>query len=401
MQFKVKSALTILAAATLVVACGKKQEAVVPVESTAAPVAAPAPETMVVKIGHVGPTSGAIAHLGKDNENGARMAVEELNAAGVVIDGKKVTIELMAEDDAADPKQGTAVAQKLVDAKVSGVVGHLNSGTTIPASKIYSDAGIPQISPSATNPLYTRQGFKTAFRLVADDTQLGGALGKYAVGTLKAKNVAVIDDRTAYGQGVAEEFAKAVEAAGGKVVAKEFTTDKATDFNSILTTIKGKKPDVVFFGGMDAVAGPMLKQMKSLGIKAKFMGGDGICTTGLPELAGGTIVDDQVFCAEAGGVEGESKAGMDEFRTKFKAKYNVDVQVYAPYVYDAVNVMVAAMVKAGSSDPAKYLPILAATKDYQGVTGPITFDEKGDIKNGALTLKTIKGGALTELAVIR
>jgi branched-chain amino acid transport system substrate-binding protein len=401
MQFKVKSALTILAAATLVVACGKKQEAVVPVESTAAPVAAPAPETMVVKIGHVGPTSGAIAHLGKDNENGARMAVEELNAAGVVIDGKKVTIELMAEDDAADPKQGTAVAQKLVDAKVSGVVGHLNSGTTIPASKIYSDAGIPQISPSATNPLYTRQGFKTAFRLVADDTQLGGALGKYAVGTLKAKNVAVIDDRTAYGQGVAEEFAKAVEAAGGKVVAKEFTTDKATDFNSILTTIKGKKPDVVFFGGMDAVAGPMLKQMKSLGIKAKFMGGDGICTTGLPELAGGTIVDDQVFCAEAGGVEGESKAGMDEFRTKFKAKYNVDVQVYAPYVYDAVKIMVGAMEKANSSDPAKYLPVLAATTDYKGVTGPITFDEKGDIKNGALTLKTVRDGKLETMAVIR
>ncbi|MEN9436532.1 MAG: hypothetical protein RIR09_1187 [Pseudomonadota bacterium] len=401
MQFKVKSALTILAAATLVVACGKKQEAVVPVESTAAPAAAPAPETMVVKIGHVGPTSGAIAHLGKDNENGARMAVEELNAAGVVIDGKKVTIELMAEDDAADPKQGTAVAQKLVDAKVSGVVGHLNSGTTIPASKIYSDAGIPQISPSATNPLYTRQGFKTAFRLVADDTQLGGALGKYAVGTLKAKNVAVIDDRTAYGQGVAEEFAKAVEAAGGKVVAKEFTTDKATDFNSILTTIKGKKPDVVFFGGMDAVAGPMLKQMKSLGIKAKFMGGDGICTTGLPELAGGTIVDDQVFCAEAGGVEGESKAGMDEFRTKFKAKYNVDVQVYAPYVYDAVKIMVGAMEKANSSDPAKYLPVLAATTDYKGVTGPITFDEKGDIKNGALTLKTVRDGKLETMAVIR
>ncbi len=401
MQFKVKSALTILAAATLVVACGKKQEAVAPAEPTAAPAAAAAPEAMVVKIGHVGPTSGAIAHLGKDNENGARMAVEELNAAGVVIDGKKVTIELMAEDDAADPKQGTAVAQKLVDAKVSGVVGHLNSGTTIPASKIYSDAGIPQISPSATNPLYTRQGFKTAFRLVADDTQLGGALGKYAVGTLKAKNVAVIDDRTAYGQGVAEEFAKAVEAAGGKVVAKEFTTDKATDFNSILTTIKGKKPDVVFFGGMDAVAGPMLKQMKSLGIKAKFMGGDGICTTGLPELAGGTIVDDQVFCAEAGGVEGESKAGMDEFRTKFKAKYNVDVQVYAPYVYDAVKIMVGAMEKANSSDPAKYLPVLAATTDYKGVTGPITFDEKGDIKNGALTLKTVRDGKLETMAVIR
>jgi len=398
MRFTVKSTLTVLAAATLLVACGKKEEAA----PVAAPVAAPAPAAIaVVKIGHVGPTSGAIAHLGKDNENGARLAIEELNAEGVTIDGKKVTLELMAEDDAADPKQGTAVAQKLVDAKVAGVVGHLNSGTTIPASKLYSDAGIPQVSPSATNPKYTRQGFKTAFRLVADDTQLGGALGKYAVGTLKGKSIAVIDDRTAYGQGVAEEFAKAVEAAGGKVVAKEFTTDKATDFNSILTTIKGKKPDVVFFGGMDAVAGPMLKQMKSLGIKAKFMGGDGICSTELVKLGGDAIADDQVFCAEAGGVEGEAKAGMEEFKTKFKAKYNADVQVYAPYVYDSVKIMVAAMVKAGSSDPAKYLPVLAATTDYKGVTGPISFDEKGDIKNGALTLKTVRGGKLETLAVIR
>jgi branched-chain amino acid transport system substrate-binding protein len=395
MQFKVKSTLTVLAAATLLVACGKKEEAAAPAAAPAAPAAA------VVKIGHVGPTSGAIAHLGKDNENGARLAIEELNAAGVTIGGNKVTLELLAEDDAADPKQGTAVAQKLVDSKVAGVIGHLNSGTTIPASKIYSDAGIPQISPSATNPKYTRQGFKTAFRVVADDTQLGGTLGKYAVGTLKGKAIAVIDDRTAYGQGVAEEFTKAVEAAGGKVVAKEFTTDKATDFNSILTTIKGKKPDVVFFGGMDAVAGPMLKQMKSLGIKAKFVGGDGICSAELVKLGGDAIADDQVFCAEAGGVEGEAKAGMEEFKTKFKAKFNADVQVYAPYVYDSVKIMVAAMVKAGSSDPAKYLPVLAATADYKGVTGPISFDEKGDIKNGALTLKTVRGGKLETLAVIR
>ena len=355
----------------------------------------------VVTIAHVGPTSGAIAHLGKDNENGAKMAVEELNAAGVTIGGKKVTLKLMTEDDAADPKQGTAVAQKLVDAKVAGVIGHLNSGTTIPASKLYSDAGIPQVSPSATNPKYTRQGFKTAFRLVADDTQLGGTLGRYAVKELKGKSIAVIDDRTAYGQGVAEEFSKAVVAAGGTVVAKEFTTDKATDFNSILTTIKGKKADVVFFGGMDAVAGPMLRQMKSLGINAKFMGGDGICSTELVKLGGDAISDNQVYCAEAGGVEGQGKAGMEKFKTAFKAKYNADVQVYAPYVYDGVKLMVAAMVKAGSSDPAKYLPVLAATKDYAGVTGPITFDEKGDIKNGALTLKTVRGGKLTELAVIR
>ena len=357
----------------------------------------------VVTIANVGPTSGGIAHLGKDNENGAILAVEELNAAGVTIGGQKVTIKLLTEDDAADPKQGTAVAQKLADAKVVGVVGHLNSGTSIPASKIYSDAGIPQISPSATNPQYTRQGFKTTFRVVADDTQLGGTLGRYAVNTLKGKSIAVIDDRTAYGQGVAEEFAKAAKGAGASVVAREFTNDKATDFNAILTTIKGKKPDVVFFGGMDAVAGPMLRQMKSLGIKAKFMGGDGICTADLVKLAGDTIADNQVFCAEAGGVEKGSKyaAAREAFDTKFKAKFGVDVQIYAPYVYDSVKLMVAAMVKAGSSDPAKYLPVLAATKDYQGVTGPITFDEKGDIKGGALTLKSVKGGKMETLSVIR
>ena len=358
-------------------------------------------QNAVVTIAHVGPTSGAIAHLGKDNENGAILAVEELNAAGVTIGGKKVTLKLMTEDDAADPKQGTAVAQKLADAKVAGVVGHLNSGTTIPASSIYSEAGIPQVSPSATNPKYTRQGFKTAFRLVADDTQLGGTLGKYAVNELKGKAIAVIDDRTAYGQGVAQEFAKAAKAAGGNVVATEYTTDKATDFSAILTTIKGKKADVVFFGGMDAVAGPMLRQMKSLGINAKFMGGDGICSTELVKLGGDAIADNQVYCAEAGGVEGQQKAGMEDFKKKFKAKFGTEVQVYAPYVYDGVKVMVAAMVKAGSSDPAKYLPVLAATKDYKGVTGNISFDNKGDILNGALTLKTIKGGKLTDLAVIR
>jgi branched-chain amino acid transport system substrate-binding protein len=237
--------------------------------------------------------------------------------------------------------------------------------------------------------------------VVADDTQLGGTLGKYAVATLKGKSIAVIDDRTAYGQGVAEEFSKAVKAAGANIVATEYTTDKATDFNAILTTIKGKKPDVVFFGGMDAVAGPMMRQMKSLGINAKFMGGDGICTTELVKLAGDAVADNQLFCAEAGGVEGKAKVGMEDFKKKFKEKFGADVQVYAPYVYDSVKVMVAAMVKAGSSDPAKYLPVLAATKNYQGVTGPISFDAKGDILGGSLTLKTIKGGALTELAVIR
>jgi branched-chain amino acid transport system substrate-binding protein len=358
-------------------------------------------QDMVVKIGHVGPISGSIAHLGKDNENGARMAVDELNAKGVMIGGKKVKIELVTEDDAGDPKQGTAVAQKLADMKVAGVIGHLNSGTSIPAAKIYSEAGIPQISPSATNPKFTRSGYKTTFRVVADDVHLGGTLGRYAVKELKGKAIAVIDDRTAYGQGVAEEFEKAVKAAGGTLIGHEFTTDKATDFMPILTTLKGKSPDVVFFGGMDAVAGPMLRQMKNLGIKAKFVGGDGICSSELAKLAGDGMADGQVVCAEAGGVESGQKVGMEKFGVDFKKKFNADVQVYSPYVYDAVNVMVAAMVKAGSADPAKYLPVLAQTTDYKGVTGNISFDQKGDVKNGALTLYTYKGGKRDQIAVVR
>ena len=378
------TAVAVAAVALTLVACGKKGD-----------------DVQVVKIGHVGPTSGAIAHLGKDNENGAKMAIEELNAAGIKLGGKAVKFELLAEDDGADPKQGTAAAQKLVDAKVNGVIGHLNSGTTIPASQIYNGAGIPQISPSATNPKYTRQGYKTAFRVVADDVHLGGTLGRYAVKDLKGKAIAVIDDRTAYGQGVAEEFEKAVKAAGGTLVGHEFTTDKATDFMPILTTLKAKKPDIVFFGGMDAVGGPMLKQMKSLGINAKFMGGDGICTTELVKLAGDAMADGQVICAEAGGVDGALKKGMDDFGAKYKKRFNDDVKLYAPYVYDAVHVMVDAMQRAKSSDPAKYLPELAKTTGYKGVTGTIAFDAKGDIKNGALTLYTYKGGKRDQIAVVR
>ena len=358
-------------------------------------------QDMVVKIGHVAPTSGGIAHLGKDNQNGAQMAIDELNAKGVMIGGKKAKFELVAEDDAGDPKQGTSVANKLVDAKVNGVIGHLNSGTSIPASKIYSDAGIPQISPSATNPKFTRQGFRTTFRVVADDVHLGGTLGRYAVKELKGKSIVTIDDRTAYGQGVAEEFSKAVKASGGAIADAQFTTDKATDFTAILTAVKAKKPDIVFYGGMDAVAGPMIRQMKQLGISAKFMGGDGICSGELPKLAGGAMADGQVVCAEAGGVEGQQKAGMEKFRDDYKKKFGIDVQVYAPYVYDALNVMVAAMVKAGSADPAKYLPVLAKTEGYKGVTGIISFDEKGDVKNGALTLYTYKGDKRDQIAVVR
>jgi branched-chain amino acid transport system substrate-binding protein len=353
-----------------------------------------------VRIGHVAAMTGPVAHFGKDSENGVRMAIDALNARGATIGGKKVKWMLVGEDDAGDPKQATAAAQKLADAKVNAVIGHETSGTTIPASKIYHDAGIPQISASTTSPKYTQQGFNTAFRVVANDIQLGRVLGRYAAKTMGVKRVAVIDDRTAYGQGLANEFANGLRQQGVSVVAKEFTNDKATDFAAILTRVRASKPDLVFFGGMNAVAGPMLRQMKQLGLDARMMGGDGICSDEMHKLSGGTMADGQVVCAEAGGVEAAGKGAIDKFRADYRKRYGIDVQIIAPYSYDATLLLAAAMDKAGSADPAKYLPLLARTQ-YKGVTGNIAFDPRGDIRDGAITLYTFKGGHRTEIAVTK
>jgi len=354
----------------------------------------------VVKIGHAAAVTGPVAYFGKDTENGARMAIEALNAKGVTIGGKKVTFQLLAEDDAGDPKQATSVAQKLADAKIHGMVGHETSGTTIPASKIYHAAGIPQISPSSTSPKYTQQGFNTTFRVVANDVQLGQALGRYAVADMKARRVAVVDDRTAYGQGLAVEFSRSLQKQGGTVVAKEFTNDKATDFSAIITRIRASKPDLVFFGGMSATAGPMLRQMKQLGMNVRMMGGDGICSDEIHKLSGGTMADGQVVCAEAGGVQGEARAALDKFRADYKKRFGIDVQINAPYAYDAVMTMAEAMVKAGSWQPAKYLPVLAKIQ-HKGVTGQIAFDARGDIKDGTITLYGFKGGKRSLLTVTK
>ncbi|WP_157670551.1 branched-chain amino acid ABC transporter substrate-binding protein [Chitinibacter sp. GC72] len=390
---------SLIAAAILAMtACGKQEPAATTEQASAAPAAAvdAAPAGDVIKIGHAAPLTGNIAHLGKDNENGVKMAIDEINeAGGVDIGGKKMKLEMISEDDQADPKTATTVAQRFVDQKVAGVIGHLNSGTTIPASKIYSDAGIAQISPSATAVTYTAQGFKTAFRVMANDAQQGKVLGEYAV-KLGAKKVAIIDDRTAYGQGLADEFEKAAKAAGAEVVRREFTTNQETDFNAILTTIKGSKPDLIFYGGMDAQAAPLKKQAKKLGINAKVMGGDGTQTPEFIKLAGS---DAEGMISSSPGMPKDKMAGGQAFLDKFKAKFGTEVQLYAPYCYDAVKVMVAAMQKAGSSDPAKYIPELAKT-DYQGATGAITFDEKGDIKNGAIALYTVKGGKWETLEVV-
>ena len=342
---------------------------------------------LVVRIGASAPLTGPQAHLGKDNENGTRMAIDDANAKGIIIGGRKVHFELISEDDQADPKTATIVAQKLVDNKVSGVIGHLNSGTSIPAAKIYSDNATPQISPSATAVAYTAQGYKTAFRVMANDAQQGRVLGEYAAKNLAARKIAVIDDRSAYGQGLADEFIKAAQANGAQIVAHEYTNDKAMDFTAVLTAVKGKKPELLFYGGMDAQGGPMAKQVKALALDLKFMTGDGGYTPEFIKLAGGAA---EGVYASLPGVPLDKMPGGKEFETRFVAKYQ-PIQLYAPYCYDAVNVMIAAMQKAGSIEPEKYLPILA-TISHDGVTAKIQFDEKGDLKGGAITMYQVQNG---------
>ncbi|MEJ8835845.1 branched-chain amino acid ABC transporter substrate-binding protein [Ramlibacter sp. AN1133] len=348
-------------------------------------------QDQVVKIGHVAPMSGPQAHYGKDNENGVRMAIEDLNTQGVTIGGKKVKFEIQAEDDAADPKQGTAAAQKLCDAKVAGVVGHLNSGTTIPASKVYNDCGIPHVTGAATNPNLTKPGYNTTYRIIANDNALGAALALYAADKLKLKTVAIIDDRTAYGQGVAEVFKKTAESKGMKVVEQQFTNDKATDFMAILTSIKSKNPDAIFYGGMDVQAGPMLRQMEQLGLtKARFFGGDGICTAEIAKLAAGAKTLDNVVCAE-GGASLDKMPGGKAWKDRYDKKYPGQFQIYSPYTYDATFVLVDAMKRANSTDPKKYIPFLQKT-NYKGVTANIVFEKNGELKNAASTLYTYKDG---------
>jgi branched-chain amino acid transport system substrate-binding protein len=390
MNVPVKALSLSVAAAVMMIGCGKSE----PPPPQPAPQPAPKSE-ITIKIGHVAPLTGGIAHLGKDNENGARLAIDEANAEKVKLADYPVKFELVPEDDQADPKVGNTVAQKLVDAKVAGVVGHLNSGTTIPASAIYNGAGIPMISGSATNPALTEQGFKGVFRVVGRDDQQGPAVANYLIANAKPKTAAVIDDATAYGEGLANEVEKTLKEAGVKVLPREKGTDKTADWKAVLTKIKGKKPDVVFYGGMDATGGPLLKQARELKIASIFSFGDGACTDKMAELAGAAA--EGLICSQAGI---PVQAAGKKFLEAYKAKFNADPILYSPFTYDSTKLLIEAMKKANSADPARYLTALQGI-NYNGATGNIQFDEKGDRKDAEMTIFTLKEGKIAPLAIIK
>lgn len=341
-----------------------------------------------IKLGFAGPLTGAQAQYGKDMQNGIVLALDDFNATHPKIEGKDVKFILQSEDDQADPRAGSLVAQKLVDNGIKGMLGHFNSGTSIPASAVYSRAGIPEIA-MATSPEYTHQGFKTTFRMMTSDTQQGSVVGAYVVKKLGAKRIAIVDDRTAYGQGLADEFEKSAKAAGGNIVRREFTTDRAVDFKAVLTNLKRLNPDVIFYGGAEAQSAPMVQQMRELGMQATLVSGEMSKTDNFIRLAGKS--SEGTICSLAG-LPLDQMPGGPAYSERYQKRFGSPVQTYSPYAYDGAMAMMKAMIKANSSEPTKYLPALAATS-FSGVTSQrIGYDVHGDLKEGGITMYKVTAG---------
>ncbi|CAI0804010.1 Leucine-, isoleucine-, valine-, threonine-, and alanine-binding protein precursor [Serratia quinivorans] len=350
--------------------------------------ASPVQADETILIGLAGPLTGPSARIGKDLENGAQLAIADANAQKPTLQGKAVTFKLLSEDDQSDPRTAVAVAQRLVDEGVAGVVGHWNTGTSIPAARIYHDAGIAQVAPVATGHGYTQQGFDTSFRVMGHDDDGGNYAGDYAVKVLKAKRIAVIDDRTAFGQGLADEFIKSLAAQGQQPVAREYVDDKTVDFSAVLTTVRSKNADLIFFGGVDSQAAPLARRIKQLGMNTQLMGAGGFVSQTFLTLA---QKEGEGVVALEPGLPLEQMPGGKAFEQAYRERYKTHIELHAPFAYDATRVLIAAIEQAGSADPADYLPKLRAIH-YQGVTGTIAFDAQGNLQQPSFTLYRVVDG---------
>jgi branched-chain amino acid transport system substrate-binding protein len=377
---RARRALLLAAAAGLLGACDRGAPA--PVASEPAPAA-------TVRIGLAAPLSGPLAHLGEQSRQGAQLAVEELNAAGgIAVGAQRMRLVLQAEDDKADPREATLAAQRLVDAGVIGVVGHVNSGASIPASRIYAEASVAQVSPGSTAVKYTRQGYRTTFRLVANDQQQGRILALHAAQTLHARAVALVDDRTAYGQGLADVIAEGLHQQRVPVVAREYTSDKVGDYSMMLTKLAPRRPDVLLFAGMDATAAGIARQKAQLGLRGAFVTTDGACTQKFVDLAGAAA--EGASCVNTGGDLEHGPRGP-AFLVRYAQRFGQPAQSQAFLAYDAVGVLADAIVRAGRIDRASVLAAMPATH-HDGLIGPIAFDENGDLRDAAMTLYRFTGG---------
>jgi len=347
----------------------------------------PSQQPTVIRIAAVAPTTGAQTETGQDLINGIKVAVDERNAKGGVL-GKQ--IELVVFDDAADPKEAVSVAHKITsDPTIVGVVGHMNSGTTKPATPIYNAAGLPVVMPVPTNPEITKQGFNNLFRIPPTDLDQGTDVARYALSQLGKKRFAIIHDSTAYGQPLAEVVRKVVQDAGAQVVSFDGISEGDKDFRAVLTKVKTANPDVLFFGGIYNEGGLIAKQAKDLGLGVTFIGADGVYSDKFVQLAGsaaeGTVVS---FIAPDSKANDQTRSFADKFRQKYG-----DIKAFAPLGYDAANVLMTAIEKAGKTDKAAIVAALhSADFGYTGVTGESRFDAEGNNSRRSVYFFVVKSG---------
>lgn len=327
-----------------------------------------------IRIGVAGPMTGDQSKLGGDLQRGARLAVEEWNTRGGI---RGSTIVLEVGDDQRDPKQAVSVANKMVNLGIVGMIGHYNSSASIPASSVYHDAGIPMITPASTNPRLTEQGYNNVFRVVGRDDQQGNVAAKFIATQLKAKRIAILHDKTTYGQGLAEELRKSLlryKAEGLELVSFDGLTQGDKDFRGILTRLKEQNLDLYFFGGMFPEGGLLVKQAQEVGLNVPMMSGDGVIDPKFIEIAGraaeGTYL---TFTPDT-----EKLPQAAAFLKKYRAKYGEDLAPYAIYAYDATNILLSALSETKKGDKEKLIEHIRGMK-YQGALGSLAFDEKGDV----------------------
>lgn len=353
----------------------------------------PSPDTEIpIKIVHMGPVSNrAIGFLGTEGENAAIIAAEDLNARQIQIGGKRAVFSIEKMDDAGDPEVTIAAAKRACQSGAAGVIGHLNSGPSIKAAPIYNQCGLPHITPSATNPLLTELGYNTALRVIGNDAAMGQLMAKIATSELQVKRVAIIHDRSAYGETISSHFARMARNLGAEVVLEDSLLEANPALTATVDRIKTATPELVFFGGMDGLAGKLLKEMSYQKVNpVKFMGGDGICSTELPKVAGSAEAVNQVICGEAGSPF-DKMPGGEALASRYLSRYGKPVRGYAAQTYDAVFAIALAMQSANSADPKVYLPFLKKTS-FEGVTGKIAFDAKGDLTNPVFSFYVYRNG---------
>jgi branched-chain amino acid transport system substrate-binding protein len=338
-----------------------------------------------IKIGVAGPITGPNAAFGAQLKNGAEQAVEDINAAGG-INGQK--LQVVVGDDVSDPKQGVSIANKFAAEGVKMVVGHFNSGVSIPSSEVYQEAGIIQITPASTNPRFTDRGLWNTFRTCGRDDQQGAVAGSYLATNFKGKKVAIVHDKTPYGKGLADETQKAMESKGLKAAMYEGINPGEKDYSALVSKLKQTGADVVYFGGLHTEAGLIIRQMRDQGLQSPLMSGDGIVSAEFTSIAGpgadGTLM---TFSPDP-----RKNPNAKDAVAKFKAK-NFEPEAYTLYAYAAVQILADAAKQVGGVEPKKMADNMKQGKAFKTVIGDISFDKKGDITRPDYVMYVWKKGA--------